>query len=301
MSIVTNFDNFKVNEEDTEVPTPVPTPVPAEDTAAEPSAPAEDSTPEEEPKTEDAPKEEVKADEPQPEEHKYNFTWYGWVPSYGDFDQDWMEVSAKSDKEAIEKLSDHKPIQYSKGGVGLDTLDGENPKGATSGTWEEGEDGTKTWKSVEVDFKNKKFILSVSIYPKDYWTNPKENPKKIEKQDIEPFFTGDSSTETKVDENIEMMPETGSLEQKFDGFCKSLESTGKGAKITLTPEEIIVEFGFNYPDNLAELAFSIAEECGISLREISVCAESTGHKSLNVCRVNGGPKNWSMLNRYGRR
>jgi len=126
MSIVTKFDTFKVNEEDVETPAPAP----AEDPAAEPAA-APEETPAEEPKAEEAPKEEVKADEPQAEEHEYYFTWYGWVPSYGDFDQDWMSVKAKSDSEAIEKLSEYKPLQYSKGGVGLDTLDGEKPKGAS--------------------------------------------------------------------------------------------------------------------------------------------------------------------------
>ena len=295
MSIVTNFDKFNVNEEDTEVPTPAP--APAEDPAAEPSAaPVEEPVPAEEPKTEEAPKEEVKADEPQAEDHEYYFTWYGWVPSYGDFDQDWMSVKAKSDAEAIEKLAEYKPLQYSKGGVGLDTLDGEKPKGATSGGWEEKEDGSKVSKSIEVDFKNKKFVLNVTTYPKDHFTNPKENPKKNEKQDIEPFFSGDN----KANESIEE-PMAISLEEKFETFCDMLKSSGKGAKVTLTPDEILVEFGFNYPDELAEMAFTIADDCGISTRELSVCAESTGHKSIKICRVNDGPKNWSMLNRYGRR
>ena len=193
MSIVTKFDTFKVNEEDAETPAPVEAPV--VEPAAEPVA----ETPVEEPKPEEAPKEEVKADEPQAEEQEYYFTWYGWVPSYGDFDQDWMSVKAKSDAEAIEKLAEYKPLQYSKGGVGLDTLDGEKPKGATSGGWEEKEDGSKVSKSIEVDFKNKKFVLNVTTYPKDHFTNPKENPKKNEKQDIEPFFSG----ETKANESIE--------------------------------------------------------------------------------------------------
>ena len=298
MSIVTKFDNFNVNEEETEtpaVPTPEPPAVPeapADPTAEEPAA--------EEPKAEDTPKEEVKADEPQAEEHKYNFTWYGWVPSYGDFDQDWMEVKAKSDAEAIEKLSEYKPLQYSKGGVGLDTLDGAKPKGATAGEWEVADDGTKTWKSVEVDFKDKKFVMAVSSYPKDYWTNPKDNPKKVEKQDIEPFFTGESSTKP-VEENIEVSETDAPLELKYEKFCEDFRSTGKGARITLSNNDIIVELGFNYPDEIAHEAFEIADQCSISSREISVCAESSGHKSIKICTVNGGPKNWSMLNRYGRR
>ena len=291
MSIVTKFDTFKVNEEDVETPAPAP----AEDPAAEPAA-APEETPAEEPKAEEAPKEEVKADEPQAEEHEYYFTWYGWVPSYGDFDQDWMSVKAKSDSEAIEKLSEYKPLQYSKGGVGLDTLDGEKPKGASVGGWDEQEDGSKIAKSYEVDFKNKKFVLNVTTYPKDHFANPKENPKKNEKQDVEPFFSG----ETKTNEGMDSMMEV-SLEEKYDTFVESIRKSGKGAKITLTPNDIIVEFGFDYPDELAELAFDMADQTGISSRELSVCAESSGHKSIKINTVNGGPKNWRMLNRYGRR
>ena len=292
MSIVTKFDTFKVNEEDTETPAPAPTETPAVEPAAEPVA----ETPAEEPKTEDAPKEEVKADEPQAEDQEYYFTWYGWVPSYGDFDQDWMAVKAKSDSEAIEKLSEYKPLQYSKGGVGLDTLNGEKPKGASVGGWEEQEDGSKIAKSYEVDFKNKKFVLNVTTYPKDHFTNPKENPKKNEKQEVEPFFSG----ETKANESIEE-PMSISLEEKYEAFVDAIKQSGKGAKITLTQHDIIVEFGFDYPDELAQLAFETADQLGISSRELSVCAESSGHKAIKIDRVNGGPKNWNMLNRYGRR
>ena len=296
MSIVTNFDKFNVNEEEVdptaapapeESPAPTETPTPAEEPVAE------------EPAAEEAPKEEVKADEPQAEEHDYYFTWYGWVPSYGDFDQDWMLVKAKSDAEAIEKLSEYKPLQYSKGGVGLDTLDGEKPKGASVGGWEEQEDGSKISKSFEVDFKNKKFVLNVTTYPKDHFINPKENPKKNEKQEVEPFFSGDSAKP--VEENIEVPATDAPLEEKFEKFCDSFRESGKGAKITLSDNDVIVELGFNYPDELAHVAFDIADQCGITSRELSVCAESSGHKSIKICTVNGGPKNWSMLNRYGRR
>jgi hypothetical protein len=291
MSLVTSFDKFNVSEEEIETPAPAP----AEDPAAEPTAvPAE--TPAEEPKAEEVPTEEVKADEPQAEEHEYYFTWYGWVPSYGDFDQDWMLVKAKSDSEAIEKLSEYKPLQYSKGGVGLDTLNGEKPKGASVAGWDEQEDGSKISRSYEVDFKNKKFVLNVTTYPKDHFKNPKENPKKNEKQEVEPFFSG----ETKTNEGMASTMEV-SLEEKYDTFVDAIRQSGKGAKITLTPNDIIVEFGFDYPDELAELAFDMADQTGISSRELSVCAESSGHKSIKINTVNGGPKNWRMLNRYGRR
>lgn len=298
MSIVKSFDKFKVNEEDEDVSVPTPPstePAPAETPAPQPEKESTDETP----KTE-APNKEVKADEPQAEEHSYYFTWYGWVPSYGDFDQDWMMIKAKSDAEAIEKLSEYKPLQYSKGGVGLDTLDGEKPKGSSVGGWEEQEDGSKISKSYEVDFENKKFILNVTTYPKDHFSDPKANPKKTEKQEAEPFFSGDSAKS--VEENIEGSDFSDApLEAKFEMFCEKFRATGKGAKITLSDHDIIVELGFDYPDELAHVSFDVAEQCGISSREISVCAESSGHKSIKICTVNGGPKNWRLMRLYGRR
>jgi len=296
MPIIKSFDKFNVNEDEKDPQeTPAPAELPQDSPAEVPAVEPVKETPE----TDNAPKEEVKADEPQAEEHSYYFTWYGWVPTYGDFDQDWMMVKAKSDAEAIEKLSGYKPLQYSKGGVGLDTLDGEKPKGASVGGWDEQEDGSKISKSYEVDFKNKKFILNVTTYPKDHFSDPKANPKKTEKQEVEPFFSGDSSKPVK--ENIEVSAADAPLEAKFEMFCEKFRETGKGSKITLSDHDIIVELGVDYPDELAHVSFDVAEQCGISSREISVCAESSGHKSIKICTVNGGPKNWSMLRMYGRK
>jgi len=297
MSIVKSFDKFNVNEDEKDPQeTPAPAKLPQDSPAEVPVVEPVEETPE----TDNAPKKEVKADEPQAEEHSYYFTWYGWVPTYGDFDQDWMMVKAKSDAEAIEKLSEYKPLQYSKGGVGLDMLDGEKPKGASVGGWEEQEDGSKILKSYEVDFKNNKFILNVTTYPKDHFSDPKANPKKTEKQEAEPFFSGDSSKP--VEENIEGSDFSGApLEAKFEMFCEKFRETGKGSKITLSDHDIIVELGFDYPDELAHVSFDVAEQCGISSREISVCAESSGHKSIKICTINGGPKNWRLMSRYGRR
>ena len=146
------------------------------------------------------------------------------------------------------------------------------------------------------DFKNKKFVLNVTTYPKDHFANPKENPKKNEKQEVEPFFSGETKTNEGMDSTMEV-----SLEEKYETFVEAIRKSGKGAKLTLTPNDIIVEFGFDYPDELAQLAFEAAGELGISSRELSVCAESSGHKAIKIDRVNGGPKNWNMLNRYGRR
>lgn len=61
----------------------------------------------------------------------YTFTYYGWIPSYGDFDQEWFEVKAASLLEAKEIVSKMKLIIKGKGGPGLDMVNGIDVKDLT--------------------------------------------------------------------------------------------------------------------------------------------------------------------------
>jgi hypothetical protein len=61
----------------------------------------------------------------------YTFTYYGWIPSYGDFDQEWFEVEAASLLEAKEIVSKMKLIIKGKGGPGLDMVNGIDVKDLT--------------------------------------------------------------------------------------------------------------------------------------------------------------------------
>jgi hypothetical protein len=61
----------------------------------------------------------------------YTFTYYGWIPSYGDFDQEWFEVEAASLLEAKEKVGKMKLIIKGKGGPGLDMVNGIDVKDLT--------------------------------------------------------------------------------------------------------------------------------------------------------------------------
>ena len=38
----------------------------------------------------------------------YTFTYYGWIPGYDDFDQDWFDVKADSLDEAWSKVNEMK-------------------------------------------------------------------------------------------------------------------------------------------------------------------------------------------------
>jgi hypothetical protein len=302
MSIITNFNTFGQSDEireEEETPTPAPEPA--------------------EPKAEEAPAEPAPTETPAPEatqtpeetEHTYAFTWYGWVPSYRDFDQDWLEVKAKSDADAIKKFKESPSAKFTDG-ASLDSLDGERPKGA-SHEFEKQEDGSKIFKSVEVDMEGDKFILKVTKYPAGYFTEPAPGKKEITKEDIEPFF---GAAETKPEETqekpVEEQPapepaeeskheEIGNLKEKFEMVCDELRKTSLKCKATLTERDIIIELGYDYPDELAGTIWQVMDKCGVGSRQFSICAESHGHKAIKVIHINGGPQDWSMVNRYGRR
>lgn len=323
MSIITNFDKFTVNEEDKDL------------APAEPSAPAEttptdleikkpsdtETTPTQEPaspESDDA-KPSENSDE-SAEEKTYSFTWYGWVPSYKDFDQEWLEVKAKTDAEAIKKFKESPSAKFTDTAV-LDAIDGETPTGATT-KFEDQEDGSKVFKSVEIDMETDKFVLKVTKYPANYFADPSNNKKEISKEEIPPFFgeaaektdekpANPESSGTEQPKQEQPMPEpakesivldeTGDLESLFDLACEELRNSGISCRASLTKDDVLIELGRNYPDDLGGAVFNILEKCGISPNRFSVCAESHGHKSEKIVHINGGPKDWSMLRRYGRR
>ena len=311
MSIITNFDKFNINEEDKEpnaqpTPTPAPEPLPTLDAVqAEP-----EQTPSEKPAetTDSTGEPTANSDETatRTEEHIYSFTWYGWVPGYKDFDQEWVEIKAKTDAEAIKKFKESPSAKFT-AEAGLDAIDGERPNGA-SAKFEDQEDGSKVFKSVEVDMEADKFVLKVTKYPTNYFTDPANNKKEITKEEIEPFF-GEASTEEKPTQE-QPMPEPakesivqdiGNLEDLFELACEELRNASIKCRASLTKDDVIVELGRNYPDELGGNVFDILQNCGIGSNQFSVCAESHGHSAQKIVHINGGPQNWSMLNRYGRR
>jgi len=298
MSIITNFNTFGRSPilKEEEIPAaPAPeTPAPAAEPSQEEPAPAPESE---------------KSTEETQDEHTYSFTWYGWVPSYRDFDQDWLEVKAKTDTEAIQKFKDSPSSKFTDGAA-LDSIDGKKPTGAST-EFEEQEDGSKVFKSVEVDMDNNKFVLKVTKYPAGHFSDPANIKKEVTKEDIDPFFGESTSTETLEKPAVEQPAaeptqegkheDLGDLEEKFEMVCDQLRKTSIKCKVTLSDTDIIVELGRRYPDELAETVWQIMDKCGVGPRNYSICADSHGHKAFKVVHINGGPQDWSMLLRYGRR
>jgi len=59
----------------------------------------------------------------------YTFTYYGWIPGYNDFDQDWFDVKAHCYEEAyqqallIAKLAKHGPGLVAINGHSIESID----------------------------------------------------------------------------------------------------------------------------------------------------------------------------------
>ncbi len=77
------------------------------------------------------------------------------------------------------------------------------------------------------------------------------------------------------------------MRKRFDRLVARLQKTNLKVRVKMEANEIIVECGFNYPDEMAEELFNIADELSM---EITVCAEQHGGKVLDSITINGGPK-----------
>jgi hypothetical protein len=77
------------------------------------------------------------------------------------------------------------------------------------------------------------------------------------------------------------------MRKGFDRLVARLQKTNLRVRVKMEANEIIVECGFNYPDEMAIDLFNIADELSM---EITVCAEQHGGKVLDSVTINGGPK-----------
>jgi len=55
--------------------------------------------------------------------NNYTFEYYGWIPGYNDFDQEWITISAASKEEAWAQVNKMK--LYAKYGPGLTEINGQ--------------------------------------------------------------------------------------------------------------------------------------------------------------------------------
>ena len=80
----------------------------------------------------------------------------------------------------------------------------------------------------------------------------------------------------------------------FEQLVEALREAGIPAKVSITESnEIIVEMGFDYPEEVCDKAWPILEA---STFEFSVCASSHGYKIKGSAIINkGGPnKQWPL-------
>ena len=77
------------------------------------------------------------------------------------------------------------------------------------------------------------------------------------------------------------------MRKGFDRLVAKLQKTNLRVRVKMEINEVIVECGFNYPDEIAEEIFQIADDLSM---EVTVCAEQHGGKILDSITINGGPK-----------
>jgi hypothetical protein len=77
------------------------------------------------------------------------------------------------------------------------------------------------------------------------------------------------------------------MRKGFDRLVAKLQKTNLKVRVKMEINEVIVECGFNYPEEVAIQIFQIADELSM---EVTVCAEQHGGKILDSITINGGPK-----------
>ena len=77
------------------------------------------------------------------------------------------------------------------------------------------------------------------------------------------------------------------MRKGFDRLVAKLQKTNLKVRVKMEINEVIVECGFNYPDEVAMQIFEIADELSM---EVTVCAEQHGGKVLDSITINGGPR-----------
>ena len=79
------------------------------------------------------------------------------------------------------------------------------------------------------------------------------------------------------------------MRKRFDRLVARLQKTNLKVRVKMEANEIIVECGWNYPDEMADKLFNISDELSM---EITVCAEQSGGKILETISINGGPRRY---------
>lgn len=77
------------------------------------------------------------------------------------------------------------------------------------------------------------------------------------------------------------------MRKRFDRLVARLQKTNLRVKVKMEINEVIVECGFNYPEEVAIQILGIADELSM---EVTVCAEQSGGKVLDSILINGGPR-----------
>jgi hypothetical protein len=79
------------------------------------------------------------------------------------------------------------------------------------------------------------------------------------------------------------------MRKRFDRLVARLQKTNLRVRVKMEINEVIVECGWNYPDEMAIEILNISDELSM---EVTVCADQSGGKILETVLVNGGPRRY---------
>jgi len=77
---------------------------------------------------------------------------------------------------------------------------------------------------------------------------------------------------------------------KFEFAVQRLTEANVPCRLTETPNELLIEFGTRWPEELVEVIDRILPDF-----KGSMCASSFGHKVINEIEICGGPQEYSLF------
>lgn len=85
------------------------------------------------------------------------------------------------------------------------------------------------------------------------------------------------------------------LKENYNQIITLIEKSEVPCTVNLLENQILIETGRDVPDELDDELFDIAKRIGLSWgRDISSCAEQSGHTIIDSTRIRGNRKKWKV-------
>ncbi len=82
------------------------------------------------------------------------------------------------------------------------------------------------------------------------------------------------------------------LKAKYPDLVKALTAAKVPCKVKLLADELVVECGFDYPDEIGDKVSDAIESIGLKSNDVTICADQGGGTVIESTRIAGGPKRY---------